>query len=82
MLKELYHGEISPSERKAEPDDKLTQKWLKLSAEFERTLTAEQIDMFHQLSDIQGENAVRDNEVLYIQGFKDGALLMIEILNK
>ena len=82
MLKELYHGEISPSERKAEPDDRLTQKWLKLSAEFERTLTAEQIDMFHQLSDIQGENAVRDNEILYIQGFKDGALLMMEILEK
>ena len=82
MLKELYHGDISPSERKAEPDDRLTQKWLKLSAEFERTLTAEQIDMFHQLSDIQGENAVRDNEVLYIQGFKDGAWLMMEILEK
>ena len=82
MLKELYHGDISPSERKAEPDDRLTQKWLKRSAEFERTLTAEQIDMFHQLSDIQGENAVRDNEVLYIQGFKDGALLMMEILKK
>ena len=82
MLKELYHGEISPSERKAEPDDRLTQKWLKLSAEFEKTLTAEQIDMFHKLSDMQGENAVRDNEDLYIQGFKDGALLMMEILSK
>ena len=82
MLKELYHGEISPSERKADPDDRLTQKWLKLSAEFEKTLTAEQIDMFHKLSDMQGENAVRDNEVLYIQGFKDGAVLMMEILSK
>ena len=82
MLKELYHGEISPSERKAEPDDRLTQKWLKLSAEFEKTLTAEQIDMFHKLSDMQGENSARDNEVLYIQGFKDGALLMMEILSK
>ena len=82
MLKELYHDEISPSERKAEPDDRLTQKWLKLSAEFEKTLTAEQIDMFHKLSDMQGENAVRDNEDLYIQGFKDGALLMMEILSK
>ena len=81
MLKELYHGEISPSERKAEPDDRLTQKWLKLSAEFERTLTAEQIDMFHQLSDMQGESAAKDNEALYIQGFKDGALLMMEILS-
>jgi len=82
MLKELYHGDISPSERKADPDNKLTQKWLKLSAEFERTLTAEQIDMFRKLSNIQGENAVRDNEALYIQGFKGGALLMIEILSK
>ena len=82
MLKELYHGEISPSERKADPDDRLTQKWLKLSAEFEKTLTAEQIDMFHKLSDMQGENSARDNEVLYIQGFRDGAVLMMEILGK
>ena len=82
MLKELYHGEISPSERKAEPDDRLTQKWLRLSAEFEKTLTTEQIDTFHKLSDMQGENSARDNEVLYIQGFKDGALLMMEILSK
>ncbi len=82
MLKELYHGEISPSERKAEPDDRLTQKWLRLSAEFEKTLTAEQIDTFHKLSDMQGENSARDNEVLYIQGFRDGAVLMMEILGK
>ena len=82
MLKELYHGDISPSERKAEPDDRLTQKWLKLSAEFERTLTAEQIKTYHILSDMQGESASKDNEVLYIQGFKDGALLMMEILEK
>jgi len=44
MLKELYHGEISPSERKADPDDRLTQKWLKLSVEFEKTLTQEQVE--------------------------------------
>ena len=82
MLKELYHGEISPSERKAEPDDKLMQKWMKLSAEFENGLTREQIEAYHRLSDMQGENASRDNEVLYIQGFKDGALMMLEILSK
>ncbi len=82
MLKELYHGEISPSERKADPDDRLTQKWLKLSAEFEKTLTQEQVETYHKLSDMQGENSARDNEVLYIQGFRDGALLMMEILSK
>ena len=82
MLKELYHGDISPSERKASPADKQTQKWLNLSAEFERTLTQEQIKTYHILSDMQGESASKDNEVLYIQGFKDGALLMMEILEK
>ena len=82
MLKELYHGEISPSERKAEPDDRLTQKWLKLSAEFEKTLTQEQVETYQKLSDMQGENSARDNEVLYIQGFRDGAVLMMEILGK
>jgi hypothetical protein len=82
MLKELYHGEISPSERKAEPDDRLMQKWLKLSAEFEKTLTQEQVETYHKLSDMQGENSARDNEVLYIQGFRDGAVLMMEILGK
>ena len=29
---------------------------------------------------MQGEDAAKDNEALYMQGFKDGALLMMEIL--
>ena len=82
MLKELYHGDITPSDRKAEPDDKLLQEWRKISAEFEKTMTQEQINIYHKLSDMQGESAARDNEVLYIQGFKDGALMMLEILSE
>jgi len=82
MLKELYHGDITPSDRKAEPDDKLLQEWRKISAEFEKTMTQEQINIYHKLSDMQGESAARDNEALYIQGFKDGALLMLEILGE
>ena len=78
MLKELYHGEISPSEKKPEPVDHQTQEYLKLSAEFEKGLS--QIQMYRDLSDMQSENAALDNESLYIQGFKDGALLMMEIL--
>ena len=79
MLKELYHGEISPSERKAEPDNKLTHKWLKLSAEFERTLTAEQIEIFHQLSDIQGENAVNVINFCKIKWLIIAVILIIEM---
>ncbi|MEE5994021.1 MAG: hypothetical protein V3G42_12400 [Oscillospiraceae bacterium] len=82
MLKELYHGDIIRSDRRADPDDKLLQEWRKLSAEFEKSLTKEQIETYHTLSDMQGESAAKDNEALYIQGFKDGALLMLEILGE
>ena len=73
MLKELYHGEISPSERKAEPDDKLTQKWLKLSAEFERTLTAEQIDIVILLE--------RQNNLKDLKSSRNSIIQRIVIMN-
>ena len=82
MLKELYHGDITPSDRKADPSDKTLQEWRKLSAEFQKSLTPEQVETYHKLSDMQGESAAKDNEALYIQGFKDGALLMMEILSE
>ena len=82
MLKELYHGKISPSEQKMKTAPEKTQEWLKLSEEFEQTLTPEQTEMYHKLSDMQSENASLNNEVLYIQGFKDGALMMMEILGE
>ena len=79
MLKELYHGKINRSERcvQANPN----QEWLKLSAEFEKGLTQEQIQMYRDLSDMQSEKTSTDEEMLYIQGFKDGALMMLEIMN-
>ena len=80
MLKELYHGDLAPSDRKADPNDKILQEWRKLSTEFEKSLTQEQIKTYHRLSDMQGESAAKDNEALYIQGFKDGALLMMMFL--
>ena len=82
MLKELYCGDITPSDRRADPNDRTLQEWRKLSAEFEKSLTPEQVETYHKLSDMQGESAAKDNEALYIQGFKDGALLMMEILGE
>ena len=75
-------GDIIPSDRRADPNNKTLQEWRKLSTEFEKSLTQEQIKTYHRLSDMQGESAAKDNEALYIQGFKDGALLMMEILGK
>ena len=53
MLKELYHGDIIRSDRRADPDDKLLQEWRKLSAEFEKSLTKEQIETYHTLVSVK-----------------------------
>ena len=34
MLKELYHGDIALSNRRADPNNNALQEWRKLSAEF------------------------------------------------
>ena len=68
--------------------DRADWHWDTAEKEFRETngitggLTQEQIKTYHILSDMQGENASKDNEALYIQGFKDGALLMMEILSE
>lgn len=83
MLNELYHGKINRSEKRIHLEiTELNQEWLRLSAEFEKTITPEQVDTYCKLSDLQSENASLDNEALYVQGFKDGARMMIEILGE
>lgn len=45
MLKELYHGKINPLERSIRSTiTELNQEWIRLSSEFEKTLTPEQVE--------------------------------------
>ena len=83
MLKELYHGKINPSERipRPEPTD-MSREWIRLSEEFEKTLIPEQVEIYHRLSDLQSESAALDNEALYVQGFRDGARMMMDVLGE
>ena len=81
MLKELYHGKINRSEKRIRHEIiEMNQEWLRLSEEFEKTLTAEQVVIYRRLSDLQSENASLDNEALYVQGFKDGARMIMEVI--
>lgn len=59
----------------------LSEEWEKLSAEFEATLTDEQVKMFHRLSDLQSISLADEIRAAYKVGFKDGAKMMIEIQN-
>lgn len=83
MLKELYHGKINPSERIPRPEPtNMSREWIRLSEEFEKTLTPEQVEIYHRLSDLQSESASLDNEALYVQGFRDGARMMMDVLGE
>lgn len=83
MLKELYHGKVNPLERIPRPEPtEMSREWIRLSEEFEKSLTPEQIEMYHKLSDLQSESASLDNESLYVQGFRDGAKMLLDILRE
>ena len=56
-------------------------EWLKLHDEFKAMLTAEQNELFNKLCDIQGEQTTISDERSYKQGFRDGAELVLDILN-
>lgn len=84
MLDDFYHGNIIQSEQHCQNPEyqELSKKWLALSAEFEKTLNASQIEMFHDLSDTQGRSTSITAEDLYITGFKDGVRIMLDILGE
>lgn len=63
------------------PAVRLSEEWETLSAEFEATLTDEQVKMFHKLCDLQSTSSTDEVRVAYKVGFKDGAKMMIEIQN-
>lgn len=84
MIQDFYHGNIIRSEHHCQDPEyqELVKKWLALSAEFEKTLNALQIEMFHELTDTQGRSSSITAEDLYITGFKDGARMIMEILRE
>lgn len=84
MLEDFYHGNIIRSEHHCQNPEyqELAKKWLALSAEFEKTLSISQIEMFHELTDTHGRSSSIAAEDLYITGFKDGARMMMEIIEE
>ena len=83
-IKDIYHGNQVPIEVRFDKDSKyvgLSKEWLKLHDEFKASLTDEQNKLFNKLCDIQGEQTTISDERSYKQGFRDGAELVLDILN-
>ena len=83
-IKDIYYGNRAPIEVRFDKDSKyvgLSKEWLRLHDEFKAMLTAEQNELFNKLCDIQGEQTTISDERSYKQGFRDGAELVLDILN-
>ncbi len=83
-IKDIYHGNRVPIDVRFDKDSKyvgLSKEWLKLHDEFKAMLTDEQNKLFNKLCDIQGEQTTISDERSYKQGFRDGAELVLDILN-
>ena len=83
-IKDIYHGNRVPIDVRFDKDSKyvgLSKEWLRLHDEFKAMLTAEQNELFNKLCDIQGEQTTISDERSYKQGFRDGAELVLDILN-
>ena len=83
-IKDIYHGNRVPIDVRFDKDSKyvgLSKEWLKLHDEFKAMLTDEQNKLFNKLCDIQGEQTTISDERNYKQGFRDGAELVLDILN-
>lgn len=84
IIRELYHGNIAPSECCYKSDSefsKLGLQWLELHNEFAKGLTEQQREQFIQLTDIQGQQTSVVTEESYVQGFRDGARMVLDMLS-
>ena len=79
MIKELFHGKVFPSEKIPNYSNS---EYEKLSAEFEETLSQEQLNIYHQLSDLRCEDVAFYSEAAYELGFKDGAKLIMDVFEQ
>ena len=74
MIDEIYNSRIG-----AIKTCHCSDEWEQTAIPFEKSLTEEQIIMFHKLCDLQSETAAAEMRAAYKAGFKDGVSLMREI---
>ena len=74
MIDEIYNSRLG-----AIKTYKTSDEWEKLAIQFEKSLTEEQIIMFHDLCDLQSETAADEMRAAYILGFKDAMTLIKEV---
>ena len=84
-IRDLYNGVI-PVQTGILPNDN---KYQQLSDDYVSTYKAlvdlldpQQLELFNRITDLQGQIDAMDAEYRYVQGFRDGAGIMLDVFSK
>ena len=81
-LSDLYHGRVGPSHT-ISPENSRYQRLLRqcseLRGKLEKRLSAEDLKLFHEVNDLQIQLTALELEINYIEGFRDGAGIMLDV---
>ena len=83
ILKEFYYGNIRPSEQCVKTDseyDRMRKEWLGIYDELTQNHSKNESEKINELIDLQGrmsEIAAAEN---YMQGFRHGAEMILDVL--
>lgn len=83
ILEELYHGNIRPSEQCVKRNseyDRLRVEWLKLYEIFTKNYSECEMKSFNELIDLQSNMSEIVSAENYIQGFRHGAKMILDVL--
>ena len=82
-IREIYHGRLGPS-HSISPDilryHQLLDKCIELREKLEPQLSEDGLAVFAELYDMQAQMASLEMEMNYIEGFRDGAAVMTDVL--
>ena len=82
-IRELYHGRLGPS-HSISPDNiryhQLLDRCSELREKVEKQLSEDALAVLSELYDTQAQMASLEMEMNYIEGFRDGAAVMTDVL--
>lgn len=82
ILEELYYGNLNPDEHNVPTDPEyraLTRKISQFMEEAKRRLSESEFAVLEQILDLNGESGSMVASAAFVQGFRMGALVMMEV---
>lgn len=83
ILEDFYYGNIRPSERCVKKDseyDQMRKEWQKLHEAFTENFSEDKMKKFNELIDLQGHMSEIIAAENYMQGFRHGAEMILDVL--